>query len=198
MLRGEVGGVEEDQRGGEPLGLELLREAEGDAIDGGLVRPVHVAHVAAGIEGGGRGEEERKSAAGVPRAHGVLGEGLLGAAEDEGEESLSGGRTAGLLLDEPGEAEFAIGGDQRGRETEGEGGQLAPVENLLLDLLEALEELVGGAEVEIEGDADRMSSTGRLPEIIVNAAGLVLPGPDEGHEGSMDTTLIRQSLQSTV
>jgi hypothetical protein len=149
-----------------------------------------VTEVAAGIEGRGWREEEREATAGEEGTHGVLGEGRFGAAEKEREESLGRRRTPGLLLDQLGEAELAVGGEEGGGQAEGEGGEFGAIEYLLLSLLQACEELIGGTEVEIEGDTDLGALPSGLAEIVIDTPGRMLAGPDEGHTGGKDTTLI--------
>ena len=82
---------------------------------------------------------------------------------DEGEEAQGGCSTPGEFLDDSGEPEFLVGGEERGGGAEREGGDLDPVEDRR-GVGEATDDLRLGPEVELDGVDDMNIDAALLAE----------------------------------
>lgn len=79
-----------------------------------------------------------------------------------------------------------------------QGSDLTTVLDPLLDLIEAIEQLVGRAKVEIEGDEESTAFAGRRAGTVVDGVGGEHPFPEEGRERGPDSIPARERRDRTL
>ena len=138
---------------------QILPESEGDLLDDLVGQPIHVLEVGAAGEVGEPPDEPEEGVV-RPVGHPVLRHRLVRSPSDKGKEAPCSGAAPREFLDNPGEPEFLVGGEERRHGAEGIGEELEPL-GARVRVGESAGDLVLGAKVEF-GDIDDLAVPARL------------------------------------